>query len=86
MRSDVSCTGLRELYEGMHILHRDISLGNIMLNADPNAPEGHRGLVLDLGFATFEHEAADSAAEPSEVLPHNHITVSLIMSPSSVLV
>ncbi|KAF8576675.1 hypothetical protein K439DRAFT_1397152 [Ramaria rubella] len=41
----------RNLYQIAEILHRDVSIGNILINNDPQAVEGDRGILIDLDFA-----------------------------------
>ena len=41
----------RNLYQMAHILHRDVSIGNILINTDKAAKEGDRGILIDLDYA-----------------------------------
>ncbi|KAF8522008.1 hypothetical protein JB92DRAFT_2888933 [Gautieria morchelliformis] len=39
------------LYQKANILHRDVSMGNILINTDEGAGEGNRGILIDLDYA-----------------------------------
>ena len=43
--------GLRDLYEDAHILHRDISIYNIMIGRDRNGDGYWKGLLIDYDYA-----------------------------------
>ncbi|KAF8507652.1 hypothetical protein BU17DRAFT_57251, partial [Hysterangium stoloniferum] len=42
----------RNLYETAKIMHRDVSLNNILINKDPQPEVGDHGILIDLDFAT----------------------------------
>jgi len=44
-----------------NIIHRDIKPGNIMIKADPDAPQGERAMVLDFGIAKVQEGGAVTA-------------------------
>ncbi|TFK52735.1 hypothetical protein OE88DRAFT_1294286 [Heliocybe sulcata] len=45
--------GHQHLFEKLQILHRDISVNNIMISVDPKAEGGAKGFIIDLEYAAF---------------------------------
>jgi len=43
------------------VLHRDISAGNVLLSAVPDAEPGHEGFITDLEFARITTPALTTA-------------------------
>lgn len=63
--------GHHDLYMLRLIIHRDVSAQNILIGS-PNAPEGLRGLLIDLDMAVkVDRLQSDVSLDPRSVSRHS---------------
>ncbi|KAG8985363.1 hypothetical protein FRB94_003807 [Tulasnella sp. JGI-2019a] len=67
--------GLQKLWEQKNMIHCDLSVGNILLNMNPNANPDHRGFVIDLGVASYV--TPEALTRSNRTLRHHHLTGTL---------